>query len=209
MKKNPEFPSSIDDLKNDPENPRAITPEALAGLKASLSAFGDLSGITWNKRTGELVCGHQRMRALREQYGDAVILKNDGARAWVEIPAEGGGLEQITVRIVDWPRLMQRQANIAANAPTIQGTFTEHLQPQLVEFQTQGGDLFAAMGLENLMETMDGGRATEPGASGGAGAGFNYQEQYGVIVICESEAEQKRVYDKLVGDGYKVKVVAT
>jgi hypothetical protein len=38
---------------------------------------------------------------------------------------------------------------------------------------------------------------------------FNYKEQFGVIVICENEAEQEAVYTKLAGEGYNVKVVKT
>jgi hypothetical protein len=38
---------------------------------------------------------------------------------------------------------------------------------------------------------------------------FNYQEQYGVIVMCESEAHQEEVYEALTGLGYDCKVVAT
>jgi hypothetical protein len=36
---------------------------------------------------------------------------------------------------------------------------------------------------------------------------FNYKEQFGVIVICETEAEQEAVYTKLAGAGYNVRVV--
>lgn len=36
---------------------------------------------------------------------------------------------------------------------------------------------------------------------------FNYKEQYGVIVICKSENEQKEVFDKLQKEGLKLKVV--
>lgn len=38
---------------------------------------------------------------------------------------------------------------------------------------------------------------------------FNYKEQYGVIVICKDEAEQKEVYDRLHSEGYECKVVTT
>ena len=37
---------------------------------------------------------------------------------------------------------------------------------------------------------------------------FNYQEQYGVIVMCGSESEQESVYTRLTGEGYECKVVA-
>ena len=38
---------------------------------------------------------------------------------------------------------------------------------------------------------------------------FNYKEQFGVIVVCENEAEQETVYTKLAGEGYNVRVVKT
>lgn len=37
----------------------------------------------------------------------------------------------------------------------------------------------------------------------------SYQEQYGVIVICNDEAEQETVYTRLLDEGYEVKVVKT
>lgn len=37
---------------------------------------------------------------------------------------------------------------------------------------------------------------------------YKYQEQYGVIVICESEQEQEQVYNDLLERGYNCKVVA-
>lgn len=36
---------------------------------------------------------------------------------------------------------------------------------------------------------------------------FNYKEQYGVIVICENENEQKAVFEELQKKGLKLKVV--
>ena len=38
---------------------------------------------------------------------------------------------------------------------------------------------------------------------------FNYQEQYGVIVICENEKDQEETYEALFNQGYNCKVVAT
>ncbi len=36
-----------------------------------------------------------------------------------------------------------------------------------------------------------------------------YREQYGVIVLCESEAHQRAVYERLHADGHKLRVVTT
>jgi hypothetical protein len=38
---------------------------------------------------------------------------------------------------------------------------------------------------------------------------FNYKEQYGVIVICETEADQKAIFEELQKKGLKLKVVTT
>ena len=36
---------------------------------------------------------------------------------------------------------------------------------------------------------------------------FNYKEQFGVIVICESEGEQIDIFNELLKKGLKLKVV--
>ena len=36
---------------------------------------------------------------------------------------------------------------------------------------------------------------------------YTYKPQYGVIVICESETQQKRVFEKLKKEGLKLKIV--
>ncbi|WP_321914829.1 hypothetical protein [Paraburkholderia sp. J11-2] len=37
--------------------------------------------------------------------------------------------------------------------------------------------------------------------------GFKYRPQYGVIVVCRNEAEQRSIYEALRAQGHKVKVV--
>jgi hypothetical protein len=36
---------------------------------------------------------------------------------------------------------------------------------------------------------------------------FTYKSQYGVVVICGSEEEQRSVYERLLADGLTLKVV--
>ena len=38
---------------------------------------------------------------------------------------------------------------------------------------------------------------------------FNYKQQYGVIVICETEEEQIKMFEELKAKGFKLKVVTT
>lgn len=37
--------------------------------------------------------------------------------------------------------------------------------------------------------------------------GFKYRQQYGLIVVCEDEADQKKKFDQLQKRGFKVRVV--
>jgi len=38
---------------------------------------------------------------------------------------------------------------------------------------------------------------------------FNYKPQYGVIIICESEEEQIKIFEELKEKGYKLRIVTT
>lgn len=38
---------------------------------------------------------------------------------------------------------------------------------------------------------------------------FTYKQQYGVIVICETEDEQIKMFEELKAKGLKIKVVTT
>lgn len=61
-------------------------------IKRTMETFGVLAPLVWNKRTGNLVGGHQRFK----------ILKADGA-------------ERVRVRVVDLPEGKERALNIALN----------------------------------------------------------------------------------------------
>lgn len=130
----------LSDLKAAGYNPRRISDEALKGLGYSLKEFGDLSGIVFNTRTGNLVAGHQRVKALQAQYGDLAIAKG-------YIHANG---DRFAVRLVDWPKEKEQAANVAANSPTIQGEFTEDLQTLLNSIQVDLPEVFAELNFEDL-----------------------------------------------------------
>lgn len=131
----------LSDLKEDPRNPREITDLALAGLSVSIEAFGDLAGIVFNKTTGELVAGHQRVKAIRDKFGDLDITD-----AGITTPSG----EVFKVRFVEWEREKQLAANVAANNTATQGTFNDDLQFLLAEIQEDDGDLYEALLLDQL-----------------------------------------------------------
>ena len=120
---------SITDLKPAGYNPRKITDEQLKRLKKSLQEFGDLSGIVFNCRTGNLIGGHQRIKCLPP---DVKIEKKElkgktrtgtVAEGYIILPSvipagskrESREEEKYTYREVDWPIEKEKAANIAAN----------------------------------------------------------------------------------------------
>lgn len=142
---------TIADLKAAEYNPRTITPQALQGLGFSLEEFGDLSGIVYNTKTGNLVCGHQRVKALAEKYGE-VPIEDD------IIKANG---HAFPVRLVSWPRDKEIAANIAANSPAIQGDFSEELQDLLAQVERDLPGLFEGLNFEELKIEMPENREKE------------------------------------------------
>lgn len=57
---------AIKDLKAHPKNPRRISPEAKKRLREGMEKHGIVQPIIWNKRTGFVVGGHQRLALIRE-----------------------------------------------------------------------------------------------------------------------------------------------
>lgn len=97
----------LKDLKANPKNPRTMSDAKLKMLTKSLAEFGDLGCIVFNKRTGHITGGHQRLKSLP---GDAEIIMDTETYGHVEINGDRFGY-----RVVDWDETKEKAANIAAN----------------------------------------------------------------------------------------------
>lgn len=65
----------IGKLKEAPYNPRVKLEEGMPEyerLKKSINTFGNLEPVVWNKRTGYVVGGHQRLQVFRDMGEKAV-----------------------------------------------------------------------------------------------------------------------------------------
>jgi len=204
--------SSTAELAGDGANPRKISKEGADGLRNSLKRFGDLSGIVWNKRTGELVTGHQRMQQIRLEYGDREIELIDEATQLYGIrivPKEGGAEHYFPVRLVDWSQAKQRAANVAANNQKIQGSFTKDLGEYLLSVESAIAEELPGV-LDDclLVELMAAGLGAESGEQGAqSGKEVTISEIYQVIVQCHNEEHQKQIYEQLTGEGLSCKVL--
>lgn len=134
---------TMDDLQGAPYNPRTITEAASDGLTASMEDFGDISGITFNRRTGRLVSGHQRVERLRAMGG---VMDGDLIRVTIK-----GERWQFAVRVVDWDEAKEKRGNVAANNPHIAGVFDDGLDALLAEIQSEGVEEFERLRLNELM----------------------------------------------------------
>lgn len=92
-------------------NPRKITPEAKQKLRTNLKTMGLMGGIVWNKRTGNLVSGHQRLTVLDEDMKyNRKTMEND---------------YKVIVTVVDLNEKDEKTQNIFFNNQTAMGFFDE------------------------------------------------------------------------------------
>ncbi len=133
----------VDDLKAAPWNPREVSEAALSALGYSLSEFGDISGIVYSADSGYLLCGHQRLRVLREKHNGKLKLE-EGA-----IVTPDG--ERFPIRIISgWGDAKEKAANVAANSELIAGRFTPELTGVLEEIKTELPELTDSLRLLNI-----------------------------------------------------------
>lgn len=150
--------TSLAQLSANPKNPRRVTDTKLEMLKKALAEFGDLSGIIFNQKTGQLVGGHQRVKVLppdakitlRKTF-DKPTKSGTTAEGFVEIDGE-----EFAYREVSWSETKEKAANIAANKGAGDWDF-----PQLTEWMTEldaeGFDKELTMFDEDELERLFGG----------------------------------------------------
>lgn len=92
-----------DQIQNAPYNPRSITAKAKRRLKDNIRTVGLLSPIVWNRRTGNIVSGHQRIDCMDQ--------------------IEGAHEYLIRVAAVDLDEKTEKEQNLFMNNTDVQGTF--------------------------------------------------------------------------------------
>lgn len=121
----------LEKLKPAEYNPREISDRSFSGLGKSIDMFGVLVPIVWNKRSGNIVGGHQRYRHLVES-----------------------GEKETDVVVVDIDDQDEAALNITLNNPYIRGEFTPDVMRLLALSEVQMGIKFAEIGLVDLRENM-------------------------------------------------------
>ena len=165
-------------------NPRKMTDEARRGLGASIDQFGLLSLIIWNKRTGNIVGGHQRYRKL----------------------VEDGELETDVV-VVDLDDDDEVALNLVLNNEFARGTFSSDVKSILEKVEVQIGSLFNELRLNDLHEQISAAskdKGTREPSGGGEPPEPPPKSEEDAIIVCPHCKSMWRVDDEeVIKDAYQ------
>lgn len=182
---------AIDQLSPYANNPKEHPPEQVAQIADSIAAFGFNDPLAIDENN-VIIEGHGRLLAAQQL-----------------------GLSKVPViQLAHLSEVQKKAYMLAHNKLTLNtGWDMEKLQVefeslQALDFEELGLTGFSMDELQSL--TLDEAPAENPKteeAEEKTEVSINYQNQYGVIVQCESEEHQQRVYEELTAAGYPCKVV--
>lgn len=161
------------------------------GVAASIAAFGFVEAQTVDERTGKLVAGHGRLKALRRMRDAGA----DPPRG-VVVDAEG----RWTVPLVHgWSSKNDEEAHaagIAINQQTIAGGWdNDKLDEMLAEARTLYDD--AVLGFEPF--------STEP--DNDVAPQLNQHQSWSIVISCTDEDHQTALLERFIDDGLSAKAV--
>lgn len=107
------------DIHAAPYNPRKITPEAAKMLKDNLKRVGLLGGIVWNRTTGNIVSGHQKVAQM-----DAINRYD---------PDNPDTDYEFRVEVVDFDEKTEKEQNLFMNNRNAQGEYDDDMLRKMME----------------------------------------------------------------------------
>lgn len=117
-------------------NPRIIDEEARKMLKKNMQRIGLLGGVVWNRATGNLVSGHQRVSIM-----DSVNRYN---------PETGDNDYEFRVEAVDLDEKTEKEQNLFMNNRNVQGRFDDDLLRSMLDGIDYGAAGFGEFDLLTL-----------------------------------------------------------
>lgn len=123
---------AVKNLKPALYNPRRIDESSLAALGKSIDRFGVVEPIIFNRRSGLVVGGHQRLKVLRSKK-----------------------VATTSVVVVDLHETEERALNVALNSSKLSGEFTEALQDLLAEIEAADEQIFRELRLDELLSDQE------------------------------------------------------
>lgn len=180
--------ASLADLTPDPNNARRHTPRNVGLIEDALKEVGAARSIVIDE-DGVVLAGNATIEAAANAFGGDVPVR----------VVEATGNEIIAVRRTG---LSKKQKTRLALYDNRAAEFAEWDAPVLAELDADElAGLFETDEIEKMLGVPSD-EIPEPPSS-------SYSEQHGVIVICDGEVMQERVFNELQAQGYNVRVVTT
>ena len=168
------------DVKNAPYNPRRISDEARARLKKKIEEVGLVNVLVWNKRSGNLVSGHQRLSILDE--------------------LEGGTDYRLTVSVVDVDERMEKELNVFLNNAGAMGDWDNLALAKLAEeFAGELEGLGFADGELDFLKAESGGLAETALPDGGGEKVARETQVKTEIVVVFRDAKETDAFLRFLG----------
>jgi hypothetical protein len=202
-------------LKPNPDNPRIIKDDNFTKLIYSLLAFPKMMALRPIVHKDFVVYGgNMRLRAInfivsipKIQFMEYVL---DHLNPQLETHEQQKEAEEIWVKI-------RRSKSIPSEWVKDASTLTPE---EIRQFTIKDNSTFGDWDYESLANLFDSKELQEWGISLGDlegpkipepshDEGINYNSQFGVIVICENETDQEKVFNDLKAAGYTCKIVVT
>ena len=184
----------LSDLKQDSRNANKGTPRGRGAVAKSLEQYGAGRSVLID-RDGNLIAGNK----TAAQAADA-------------------GIEEVIVVQTDGSKLVAVQrTDLSMDDPKARGLAIADNRTSELGLEWDAdilGELSVDLDLEPFFSAEELTEIVAPdadltGAPGPETLGDRYKEQYGVIVICEDEADQEKVYEQLTDLELKCRVVTT
>jgi len=177
----------IGDIKPYENNPR-INEDAVEKTAMSIREYGWQQPIVVD-HDGVIIVGHTRLKAA----------KSLGLTECPVLVAEDlSGAQAKAYRIAD-----NKTGEIATWDQELLNMEIEGLVDMNFDIELTGFSL-------DDFDFLNGGGNDAPGAGGDEDIPDDkYQEQYGVIIMCESESDQEKVFNEMTEQGYNCRVVTT
>ena len=161
--------AGLSELNANPNNPRKAwsSPKKKADFKKSLAEFGDLSGIVFNHTTKQLVGGHKRVEAFREDKKHGIVITESlaspdktGTVAFGYVSLSNGA--RFSYREVQWTAQKESAANLSANKWSAE--WDSNLLGTIIVDAQEGGFDLAVVGFDEgeLKELIPSDTLTEP-----------------------------------------------
>jgi hypothetical protein len=139
MKKWPVEKVKLSEMSPAVYNPRAMKEEARDGLSNSMKSFGILQYIVWNKRTGNIVGGHQRYDILKKE-----------------------GVDEVEAIVVDLDDENEVALNATLNNPEIQGQWNDFAEDVIKYIEGNTKELYDSLRFNELYDMLSDNKTKKP-----------------------------------------------